>query len=329
MPIDWKPLIEIVREYDHFVISSHVRPDADAIGSELGLACVLESLGKSVLIANPSASPDGLAFLDPDKRAKKLGDGITPDDVRNADVHLIVDTSAWVQLQEVGNVFRNSKAKRRAVIDHHASSDNLGALEFKDVTAAATGELIFEFAEAIGAKLTAPAANALFCAIATDTGWFRFPSTASRTLAIAARLIDLGAQPHVLYQALYEQHSSARMRLFGRVLCNLTIDSEGRLAYLSVSQKDFAETGAVPADTEELVNECLKVAGVKAAFIAIEQQNQTVKVSFRSRLEINVASVAELFGGGGHKQAAGAVLSGTLGDALAKILPPMQELVAL
>lgn len=329
MPIDWTPLIEIVREYDRFVISSHVRPDADAIGSELGLACVLQSLGKSVLIANPSASPAGLGFLDPDNRARKLGDGVSIDDVRNTDVHLIVDTSAWVQLQEVGNVFRSSNAKRRAVIDHHASSDQLGALEFKDITAAATGELIVEFCEAVGGELTEQAANALFCAIATDTGWFRFPSTTPRTFAIAARLIDLGAQPHVLYQALYEQHSPARMRLFGRVLCNLTVDSEGRLAYLTVSRQDFAETGAVPADTEELVNECLKVAGVQAAFIAIEQQNQTVKVSFRSRLDINVASVAEKFGGGGHNQAAGAVLPGSLGDALAQVLPAMQQLVAL
>ena len=107
----------------------------------------------------------------------------------------------------------------------------------------------------------------------------------------------------------------------------MTIETEGRLAYLSVTQQDFKETGAVTADTEELVNQCLRIAGVVAAFIAIEQPNQTVKVSFRSRLGTNVAAVAEQFGGGGHKQAAGAVLSAPLADALAKVLPLMRQVV--
>lgn len=326
--MDWSPLVQIIRTYDRFVLSSHVRPDADAIGSEIGLAVALESLGKKVQIVNPSGWPPNLEFLDPDRRIHKIGEGVSAEDVRNTDVHIIVDTSAWIQLQEVGNAFRNSSAKRRAVIDHHANSDNLGALEFKDITAAATGELIFELIQELDAKIDKHAAMALYCAIATDTGWFRFPSTTSRTMAIGGQLIDLGAEPHKLYQLLYEQHTSARMRLFGRVLSRITIDSGGKLAYLSVSQKDFVDTQAVQADTEELVNECLKVAGVKAAFIAIEQQNQTVKVSFRSKLDTDVASVAAQFGGGGHKQAAGAVQPGPLADALAKVLPAMQQLVA-
>jgi phosphoesterase RecJ-like protein len=107
----------------------------------------------------------------------------------------------------------------------------------------------------------------------------------------------------------------------------MTIETNGRLAYLTVTQQDFKETGAAPADTEELVNQCLRIAGVKAAFIAIEQPNQTIKVSFRSRLDTNVATVAEQFGGGGHKQAAGAVLPAPLADALAKVLPLMQQVV--
>jgi len=328
MPLDWTPLVQIVRVNERFVLSSHVRPDADALGSELALALALESLGKSVRIVNPSAAPANLLFLDPERRFYKLGDGITPDEVRDTDVHLVLDTSAWTQLQDVGGVLKTSRAKRRAVIDHHVSSDELGALEFKDTTAAATGELVFEFLEALEVPLTSRMATALYCAIATDTGWFRFPSTTARTMHIVGRLIDAGAEPHVLYRLLYEQHTSARIRLYGRVLARITLDSSGRLAYLSVAHRDFIETGAVPADTEDLVNECLRIAGVQAAFIAIEQPNQNIKVSFRSRLELDVASVAEKFSGGGHKQAAGAVLPGPLSDALAKVLPAMQQLVA-
>jgi len=202
-------------------------------------------------------------------------------------------------------------------------------LEFKDVTAAATGELIFELCEALGTEVGPQAATALYCAIATDTGWFRFPSTTSRTMRIAGQLIDRGAEPHVLYRLIHEQRTIGRLRLSGRVIGRINIDCDGRLGYLTVSVQDYKETGAIPADTEDLVNQCLTVVGVEAAFIAIEQPNGNVKVSFRSRLEIDVAEVAAQFGGGGHKQAAGATLPGPLADALAKVLPPMQQLVTL
>ena len=326
MAIDWSPLIEIVQSSERFVLSSHVRPDADALGSELGLAYALESLGKSVRIVNPSAASPNLAFLDQAGWAKKIGESMTADEARDTDVHIVVDTSAWTQLQDVGDVIRTTSA-RKVVIDHHVSSDDLGGLTIKDTTAAATGELIFELAQAMEAEISETAATALYCAIATDTGWFRFPSTTSRTMHIAGQLIDFGAKPHVLYSLLYEQHSAARMRLYGRVLSRLTVDCDGQLAYLTVSREDFKETGAVPADTEDLVNASLQIAGTKASFIAIEQPNQTVKVSFRGRVDTNVAAVAEQFGGGGHKLASGATLAGSLAEALAIVLPAMQQAV--
>ncbi len=320
MTLDWKPLVELIRGCQRFVLSSHVRPDADAIGSELGLAHILQALGKTVRIVNPSAPPPNLGFLDPTKRVLKYGDGMTSDQMRDTDAHIVVDTSAWTQLQEIGTVLKTTPA-RKGVIDHHVSSDDLGGIVVKDTTAAATGELIFELAQYLDVKLSLEAANALYCAIATDTGWFRFPSTTGRTMKIVGQLIDLGVEPASLYQQLYEQQTKARLRLFGRVLTRIVVDGDGKVAYLWVAQRDFRETSAVPADTEDLVNECLKIAGVKAAFIAIEQLNGAVKVSFRSRSGIDVATVAEKFNGGGHKQAAGAVIQGQLADVMARVLP--------
>lgn len=324
--MDWSPLVDLIHAHQRFVLSSHVRPDADAIGSELGLAFALESLGKNVRIVNPSAAPPNLFFLDPTQRVHKIGEGLSEAEARDTDVHIIVDTSAWGQLLDVGSVFKKTLAKK-VVIDHHVSSDALGALEFKDITAAATGELIFELGTELGCKFSPQAANALYCAIATDTGWFRFPSTTSRTMRIIGQLIDAGAEPHVLYRLLYEQQTVARSRLAGRVLSRIAMDADGKLAYLWVTLRDFRECGAGAPDTEDLVNECLRIAGVQAAFIAIEQPNQHIKVSLRSRLGINVAAVAETFGGGGHKQAAGVVIPTTLPDALAKVLPLMQRAV--
>lgn len=319
MTIHWEPLRDVLLSNRRFILSSHVRPDADAIGSELGLAAILQALGKEVRIVNPSAIPATLEFLDPDARMLKIGDRIKPEEVLDTDVHIVVDTSSWGQLQEVGHVLKRTAA-RKVVIDHHASSDDLGALEFKDVNAEATGVLIVEMADALGLPIPPAVARPLFCAIATDTGWFRFPSTRASTLRVAARLIDLGAQPDVIYRQLYEQYSPGRIRLAGCVLSRVTLDCEGRLAYTWVEVGDFDRAGARPVDTEDLVNECLRIGGTQCAFIAVEQLNKTVKISLRSRVGVDVAALAEQFGGGGHRQASGATLPGPLTEATQRIL---------
>ena len=319
MPIDWAPLVDIIRANGRFVLTSHVRPDADALGSEMGLAGVLESLGKTVRIINPGATPDHLAFLDPGKRIQKLGEGVTVEQACDTDVHMILDTSAWGQLNDLRKVLEKTPA-RKVVVDHHVSSDNLGAQEFKDTTAAATGVLMLELAQALGVSPTADQASAMFAAIATDTGWFRFPNTDTRTLRAAAQLIDFGAKPSTLYRELYEKSTLARLKLHGRVLSRVAVEAEGRLAYTYVMRKDFEETGTHPSDTEDLVNDCLTINGTQCAFILVEQQSAQVKCSFRSRTELDVAKIAEQFGGGGHRQASGAMLPGPFPKALEPVL---------
>ncbi|HUG92835.1 MAG TPA: bifunctional oligoribonuclease/PAP phosphatase NrnA [Planctomycetaceae bacterium] len=323
MSIHWEPFRHIVESNRRFVLTSHVRPDADAVGSELALAAMLEDQGKSVRIVNPSDLPEHLKFLDPDRRVMKIGQGVTPDEAADTDVHVVLDTSAWTQLQDVTPVFRRTAATK-VVIDHHASADDLGAIEFKDVQAEATGALVFRMAELLGWPIPERAVTPLYCAIATDTGWFRFPSTTGDTMRIAGRLVDLGAQPHLIYQSLYEQYSAARVRLAGRVLSRLGLDCGDRLAYITATQDDFRGSGARQADTEDLVNECLRIRGTECAFIAIEQMNGTIKVSLRSRTELDVARVAEQFGGGGHRQASGAVLPGPLAAALSRVLEALR-----
>lgn len=316
--MNWAPLRSIIENNQSFLISSHVRPDADALGSELGIAAILNAFGKQVTIVNATAPPSNLGFLNADHRILKLSEDIKAEDLPEIDVFLIVDTSAWQQLGAMAEVIQKG-GKKRVVIDHHVSSDNLGATEFKDVESAATGELIFEAAEFLGITFDAQTASALYAAIATDTGWFRFPSTSSMTVRTAAALMDLGAEPHELYNLLYEQKSLARVHLAGRVLGRVETACEGQLAWVFADAKDLKETNAVPADTESLVNECLKVAGANAAFIAVQLPNGKIKFSLRCRPPFDVAMVAEEFGGGGHKLASGATLPGPLNEALVKV----------
>src|SRR5688500_12176870 len=228
MAIDWEPLREIINRNERFVLTSNVRQDADAIGSELGGASLLDRLGKRARIINTSGMPDHLECLDPNRRVHKFGQDFDAAGVEDADVHIILDTSAWVQLGDLAKVLRRTPAVK-VVIDHHVSSDDLGAIEFKDTTAEATGTLVVQLADALGMEIPAEAAAPLFAAIATDTGWFRFPSTRSETLRIAARLMDLGVEPHAIFAALYERRSPARLRLAGRVLSKVELACNGAL----------------------------------------------------------------------------------------------------
>jgi bifunctional oligoribonuclease and PAP phosphatase NrnA len=324
MIIDWRPLIAIVHDATRFVITSHVRPDADAIGSEMGLAGVLRSLGKDVRVINPSATPNHLLFLDPQQTILKLGEKVTVEEACQADVHIIVDTSSWQQIDSVRKVIEQTPAQR-VVIDHHVSSDNLGAIEFKDTTAAAAGVLVLEFVEALGVVPNIEQATQIFTAIATDTGWFRFPSVDVRTMDTVKRLVAFGVQPSVVYRELYERSSLSRLKLHGRVLSRVAVEFGGRLAHTFVLQKDFDELSAHPSDTEDLVNDCLTINGAQCAVILVEQKSGQVKCSFRSRTGLDVARVAESFGGGGHRQASGAMLPGPFATAQMRVLTAIEE----
>src|SRR3954470_23847875 len=153
MSINWPRFAEIVKSNQRFVLVSHIRPDCDALGSELGMAAVLRTLGKNVRIVNGQGTPPNLAFIDPENQIKVIGQAIQPTDLTDVDAVLILDTSAWAQIGPVSDFIRGFAGKK-IVLDHHASADDLGAEEFKDVTAEATGSLVVQAAEALGVKLT-------------------------------------------------------------------------------------------------------------------------------------------------------------------------------
>jgi len=325
--MDWTSLRSIIDSHHSFLITSHVRPDADALGSELGLRAVLLALGKTVTIVNGSASSGNLDFMNPPGVILKLNGDVQKASLPPVDVIIIVDTSSWQQLGSMADVIRNSSATR-VVIDHHVSSDQMEAIEFRDVTAAATGELIFELGQASGMSFDADTANCLYAAIATDTGWFRFPSTTPRTMRIAAALMDAGAQPHFVYSMVHEQVSLSRLRLGGRILARATAEVDSRLVWVQVDAKDLAETGAVAADTEGLVNQCLTIANSEAAFIAVELPTGQIKFSLRCRNPHDVAALAEKFSGGGHHLASGCTLPGPVKPAVEKMRAAFTEMLS-
>jgi len=316
---NWPRFVELVRGHRRFWLTTHVRPDCDALGSELAMVAILEQLGKEVLAVNPFAVPPGYAFLDPGRKLKQLGVDVAAEQLDGYEVLMVLDTSSWSQLGATGEVIRTSRAKK-AVIDHHLSEDDLGAEVFKDVKAEATGRLVIEAADRLGVELSPEIARAAFVALATDTGWFRFASTSSETLRLAARLVAAGAVPDQLYRQLYEHETLARLQLVGRTMARARMELGGRLIYTWIERADFEATGAVPSDSEDLINMTLSVGGAEVAVILAEQTSGGFKVSFRSRCDLDCSRVAERFGGGGHKAAAGAFLDEPLESARRKVL---------
>jgi phosphoesterase RecJ-like protein len=324
MPLDWSPLINLVRDKQRFVLTTHVRPDGDGLGSMLALADCLRRRGKGVLLTVASKLPPRYDFLDPDRHVRPFAAPL--DKFHEAEAVLILDTGTWNQLGDFG-AFMKTLNVPRVVIDHHATQDDLGAVRLVDTTAEATGRLVFEAINALGGPLSTEAAHMLFVAVAMDTGWFRHSNTTPATFELAAALMRAGARPTEAYECLFEQNTPARLRLTGLILDRLQLTHDGRVAFTEILRGDYAAAGAIPQDSEDLINYVRSVAGVEVGLLFMEQPRGGVKVSFRSR-RADVAKLAEKFGGGGHRLASGATLPDPLDEARARVLAAVADALA-
>lgn len=326
--IDWGKYWEMVRRAKKIVLTSHVRPDGDSLGSQLAMADALEGMGKSVLLINSDPVPPTLTFLDPNRRIRPFADLTDAQrrELDSADLLVSLDTSAKAQLGKMFDIFSTSGAQK-AVIDHHVQRNDFPADYFVDSDAPATGALVFDALEAAKIPLTEPIAFELFVALATDTGWFRFASVTDKTLETAAALIRAGVKPDEAYRILYERESLGRIRLIGRALAKTESLFDGKLMFTSLTLDDFAAAGAHKSESEDIVNLTLQAADSKMAIIMVEQAGGGYKISFRSRCSVDCSRLAASFGGGGHQAAAGAFLPDTYETAREKLLMRIGEAI--
>ncbi len=324
MPLDWTPFVEFARRHQRFVLTTHVRPDGDGLGSMLALADALEHNGKTVHLTVASVLPPRYDFLDPTRRVKRFE---SADAYRDVDAAIVLDTGTWNQLGDFGTFLKFLNVPK-VVIDHHMTQDDLGALRLVDVSAEATGRLVFEAVTALGGPLTTNAAHCLFVALAMDTGWFRHSNTTPATFTLAADLVRAGARPTAAYDDLFERSTLGKLKLISLVLGRLQTALDGKVAYTEIRRGDYEATGAAPQDTEDLVNYTRSLAGVEVGLFFMEQPRGGVKVSFRSQSRVDVAKIAEQFGGGGHRLASGATLETTLDDARTRVLASVAAALA-
>ena len=303
--IDFNLLKEILLNNKSFLLTTHVNPDADAIGSEIALFLMLDKLGKEVFIINHSATPYNLTFLDKYKKIEKYNPEVHSIFINKADVLVGLDFNRSERLVSMKEEFLKS-SRLKIVIDHHTDNENFVNYSFVDSEYSATGHILYDFIKKQEiVRLDFELAYPIYAAIMTDTGSFRFERTTSEIHKIASEFIKLGIVPGEVFDKIYDQSKFSKMKLLGRALESLKLFGDKKeIGYMTLFREDFKSLDAIESDTDNFVNFSLSVENVKIGILFIELING-FKVSFRSKGNIPVNKLASEFGGGGHINAAG------------------------
>jgi len=304
--MEFKQLKNIFENNDSFLITTHVNPDADGIGSEAAIYFILKKLGKHVFIVNYSQLPYNLAFLDPENKIETYSSEQHDKLFNDVDVLICVDFNRSDRIVKMQPAFVSSN-KIKVCIDHHQDPENFVDFPFIDDSYCATGEIIYDFIKQTGiVLLDKNISEAIYAAIMTDTGSFRFERTSSNIHIIAAELLSFGVIPGEVYDKIYERGKFSRIKLLGSALSSMKLyGKDDGICYMVITQNTFGETSAEEFDTDGFVNFALSVEGVKIGMMFIELK-EGFKVSFRSKGSIPVNKLAATFGGGGHVNASGA-----------------------
>jgi len=305
--------LDLLRRARRFVITGHMRPDGDCIGAEAALSRVLESLGKQVWIINPDPPEARFEYLSRECRYRTF-----QGDLPAHDVSVLLDFCELERTGLMAPVFAKH-ASKKIVIDHHLHHGSAWWDEaFVDTSAAATGLLVYRIARALDASIDAIAARGVFTSLVTDTGWFKYSNTDAETLAIAGEMVQLGASPSAIFNALYQQRSHLHPPFVGRLLARTEYLAERRLAFVDQPLSEFE--ASEHADTDEVLDALRSVKSVELVLYLRELKDGTCKLSARSKSDYDVNALARKFGGGGHKKASGATISGRLDEVRPRVL---------
>ena len=323
----WQQLIPIIETNHSFVITSHVNPDCDALGSELALAEYLRKLGKVAHIINSDATPAAYRFLDPQRNISRYSKKRHAAVIDRANVIVVLDASGgWERLGSVGKVLQNVEAMKLC-IDHHPDATSFVDLAVIDTNAAATAELIYELIVTMNGSVSKTMAQALYAGIMTDTGSFRFPKTSSRTHCITAKLLAAGANPLIIYRQIYEQYSVGLVQLKGHVLESIKTTAGGQIAYYSLSKATLDHYGVKSSELDGFASLGQQIGGVRIVVFCVEASGGRVKLSLRSDGSIDIRWLAAAYNGGGHPSAAGALVTGRLDEVQAELVEKASALL--
>ncbi|MDQ3290081.1 MAG: bifunctional oligoribonuclease/PAP phosphatase NrnA [Bacteroidota bacterium] len=324
-------LKELLQEPKEILITTHHKPDADALGSSLGLAGYLKKKGHAVTVVTPSDYPSFLNWMNGNNEVITYDSAVNDELVRKlinqANVIFCLDFSSLSRINEMGPYIQEAPGIK-VLIDHHLEPENFAQISFSDTNAAATAEIVFEVIRDLGDQslIDVHIGECLYAGIMTDTGSFRHPSTSRNVHLIIAELLHVGVNTSNIHRLIYDSHTETRLRFLGYVLKDkLTVLREFRTAYIAITADELKKYDSKTGDTEGLVNFALSIEGVVFAALIIDRTN-AVKMSFRSVGDFSVNDFARKhFQGGGHRNAAGGISYDSLTDTVAKFLQILPE----
>lgn len=300
-------LKKIIDDHRSFLLSTHVNPDADALGSELAFYLILRKLGKKARIVNHSATPYNLEFLDEEKVIEKFDPAIHENIFNESEVFILLDLNQTGRIIRMENGFLSFQGVK-VCIDHHQDPEEFFNLYVGNTDYAATSEIIYDFIKDSSiVEIDYSIALQLYAGIMTDTGSFRFERTSPKIHRLIAGLLETGINPTGIYDKIYNQFRSERLKLLGEALSTMSVDSTGQIAYMVITSEALQKAGAEESEIDGFVNYCLSIQGVRLGILFYEF-NGGVKISFRSKDEIPVNKLAAEFNGGGHTNASGSRL---------------------
>jgi phosphoesterase RecJ-like protein len=307
-------VLRVLREHESFLVTSHARPDGDAIGSALGMLHLLEGMGKRVTVAFADPIPSmyqclpGVERIVPDLPADTL-----------PDVAILLECDS---IQRTG--FSQIDAGMIVNIDHHLSGRSFADVNWIDPEACAVGAMVYDLTVASGMEITPAIASCLYVAVLTDTGSFTYASTGAATFGLAEHLLECGADASSISQSIYFSNRESKVRVLGAALNNLEV--QGEIAWSAVSRDEMDRAGALAEDCEGIVNYLIGIAGVRAAvFLRELPAGGCFRLNLRSKGAVDVAEVAERFGGGGHRNASGCTLDGPLSQVTERITGELRD----
>jgi len=311
---------EVLLQHQSFVLISHIRPDGDAIGSQLALGFALMAAGKSVRLINEDGLPDNLAFMAGSEKIE-----LPPADPLEVEVAIALDTATKPRLGERA-LHAASQAKIWLNIDHHVSNPGYGDLNLIDSTSPATGQILYQLILALGLPLPAETRDAIYVAVSTDTGSFQYPSTTAATYELGADLIRRGLDLGAINSQIYDNYPFRRLELMRALLNTLELSADGIVANWTMRDQLRLDLDLRPEDSEGLIDLIRAIRGVQLAVFFEELPDGKIRVSMRSKdRQLDVCQIATEFGGGGHALAAGIRMPGPLEVAKPQVLDAIRR----
>jgi len=314
---NFEEITKVVQMNNNFLITSHMNLDGDGIGSELAFYFILKKLNKNPIILNQDRLPKIYDFLPGSNKVRHLEDNCI--DPKSIDVGIVLDCSNIKRIGKTYEIFKNIETVIN--IDHHNSNENYGDLNYIDSSASSVGEIIYEFINFIDSDLLDDKiSTSLYTAIITDTGSFRYSNVSSKTFKVAADLTSYKIKPHLIADNIYNKNTYTGLKLLGKALLTLEVDSSNYFSWLTITRKMLNETKAKDEEIEGIIDIATTLNNIEISILFRETKENKIKVSFRSKGNFNVNKFAGKFKGGGHPNAAGCLCSGRLDEIKEKIL---------